>query len=88
MCAQKSTLQDRLDKIETWDARGGVLVLGYEMFRLLTYSDEAEADDEPGVVVARRADPVSHDLRERFRVCLCSPGPDIVRGAVVVARGR
>lgn len=63
-------IQARVEALQQWHRAGGMLLIGYELFRGLI---------EPGEkATARTTDPQHPQQLRTIRHCLCSPGPDLL----------
>ncbi|RLO08924.1 hypothetical protein DYB28_013828 [Aphanomyces astaci] len=83
----KSNTASRIQILEDWKASGGVLIMGYEMFRLLL--NPSRVVHEPVIEVVSRVGTGVLDVSEKkqglidrqlrqLTSLLCSPGPDLV----------
>ncbi|RHY46749.1 hypothetical protein DYB38_000755, partial [Aphanomyces astaci] len=83
----KSNTASRIQILEDWKASGGVLIMGYEMFRLLL--NPSRVVHEPVIEVVSRVGTGILDVSEKkqglidrqlrqLTSLLCSPGPDLV----------
>ncbi|ETV84641.1 hypothetical protein, variant [Aphanomyces astaci] len=83
----KSNTASRIQILEDWKASGGVLIMGYEMFRLLLNPSRVVHD--PVIEVVSRVGTGVLDVSEKkqglidrqlrqLTSLLCSPGPDLV----------
>lgn len=61
---------NRLDRMEKWHQQGGVLIIGYTMFRLLY-----EAIDK---LNGNKISKEKKDVVKAFQKCLIDPGADLV----------
>ena len=73
--AQKSPVE-RSKMIETWDKSGGVLLLGYEMYRMLAlYTPKSSSQ---GKKKTKGLSDEDGDVSLRLKKAVCQPGPDLV----------
>lgn len=63
------TLSQKVEQLNTWHVEGGVLILGYDMFRILLKSHTAQNEDDED-----DDDTESQTIKK----CLINPGPDLV----------
>ncbi|OQR82539.1 hypothetical protein ACHHYP_15883 [Achlya hypogyna] len=85
--SNKATPECRIETLNKWQASGGVMVLGYEMYRILL--NPTRAAPEPVLQATTRLTEGTiefsdrHELTQdkqlrRLAELLCSPGPDLV----------
>uniref|UniRef100_A0A914WS86 Uncharacterized protein n=1 Tax=Plectus sambesii TaxID=2011161 RepID=A0A914WS86_9BILA len=77
------TLEQRAALIDDWYQTGGVLLIGYEMFRLLIQSKppkrkQSKKASEKGEVIDIEKEEVRENTVKKLRVALIDPGPDLV----------
>lgn len=70
--ASDKTVEDRVKKLERWNRKGGVMLLGYEMYRSLMIKVSEEDDDK------RKYRGENKHLYDRAAEYLSDPGPEIV----------
>ena len=72
---------DRVKKLQQWYQKGGVMIIGYEMFRNMTYIDETKTKllvvpgTTPTTTTSKKGKP---DYGHEIRRYLVNPGPDLV----------
>ncbi|RHY31293.1 hypothetical protein DYB32_003633 [Aphanomyces invadans] len=83
----KSNTSSRIEALEEWKSKGGVMIMGYEMFRLLL--NPSRVVNEPVIdvvshvsmgvleVTEKKQRVIDRQLRQLSSL-LCSPGPDLV----------
>jgi SNF2 family DNA or RNA helicase len=65
-------VSERLKKLRKWHRVGGVMVIGYDMFRNLVTPSEKLTDAQ------KEKDKDKHKHKQEFRRLLLDPGPDLV----------
>ena len=71
---------DRIETLERWYTKGGIMLMGYEMYRLLLTLERTKTtvtSEQPDVVVSPKNAQKERDL-ERTKFVLQSPGPDVI----------
>ncbi|CAK8689451.1 unnamed protein product [Clavelina lepadiformis] len=85
LCDIHKTVDSRSKVVSQWNEEGGVLLLGYEMYRLLTSRKprkkrrrkNAGKDEEPAIVDVEEEDRLS-SLAAGMQDSLLKPGPDLI----------
>jgi SNF2 family DNA or RNA helicase len=73
--------KDRIKMLKAWYDEGGVLIMGYEMFRLMTGDPDKKDDVDPGGGFKSKGQLAAEkkNLKQiEARKYLMKPGPDIV----------
>uniref|UniRef100_A0A915L7D5 Helicase ATP-binding domain-containing protein n=1 Tax=Romanomermis culicivorax TaxID=13658 RepID=A0A915L7D5_ROMCU len=79
----KTTIQ-RLSVVENWYKKMGVLLMGYEMFRLLANKDLSKNKKKQSIINVQNCKPNVHSILEAqaladdLRRFLINPGPDLI----------
>jgi RAD54-like protein 2 len=70
--SEAKSITTRAKEILTWRKTGGVLLLGYEMYRILTLDNNKNKKDED-------MDPkILNDINSKVKEALIDPGPDLI----------
>ncbi|KAG3113169.1 Helicase [Phytophthora idaei] len=69
--SREKKMSDRVHVVKQWHKRGGLLITGYELYRLLVLQSSGEEKIAPG------NQKYSHLIKQVYK-CLCDPGPDLI----------
>ncbi|EEY59457.1 transcriptional regulator ATRX [Phytophthora infestans T30-4] len=69
--SREKKMSDRVNVVKLWHKRGGLLITGYELYRLLVLQSSGEEKIAPG------NQKYSHMIKQAYK-CLCDPGPDLM----------
>jgi len=75
------TLQAREKIITDWSSKGGVLLIGYEMYRMLALKKlkkSTKKQSQQSFFATYGIDQTEADSLDRIHKCLVNPGPDLV----------
>ncbi|KAL0583045.1 hypothetical protein ABG067_007011 [Albugo candida] len=70
--SREKKMEDRIDLVRKWHQRGGILIMGYEIFRILILQGIGQ---EP---IRSKKNPLSKKLIQSSVKYLCDPGPDLI----------
>ncbi|ETN08817.1 hypothetical protein PPTG_11635 [Phytophthora nicotianae INRA-310] len=69
--SREKKMSDRVQVVKQWQKHGGLLITGYELYRLLVLQSSGEEKIAPG------NQKYSHLIKKVYK-CLCNPGPDLI----------
>nr|CCA20908.1 transcriptional regulator ATRX putative [Albugo laibachii Nc14] len=70
--SREKKMEDRIDLVRKWHQRGGILIMGYEIFRILILQGIGQ---EP---IRSKKNPLSRKMIQSSVKFLCDPGPDLI----------
>ncbi|KAL4158929.1 hypothetical protein PRNP1_004703 [Phytophthora ramorum] len=69
--SREKKMSDRVQVVKRWHKRGGVLIMGYELYRLLVLQSSGEEK------IAASNQKYAHLIKKVY-ACLSDPGPDLI----------
>ncbi|KAF4319580.1 hypothetical protein BBI17_006329 [Phytophthora kernoviae] len=69
--SREKKMSDRVNVVKAWHKRGGVLIMGYELYRLLVL--QSSGDEK----IAAGNQKYAHLIKQMYP-CLSDPGPDLI----------